>query len=153
MRGFADVWDAFGWAGWGERTPFTYAPMTVYGIAVPIAKILGGNAFAAIKAMQVIDLATAWASAAYLYAVLRGRSAWAWIAGLLYALLPEHVLMIRGNIEFGFVSALVPLALACPIVLVRRYGLAALPFCGALVSCLRPIWSSNMESSSVSRQF
>ncbi len=133
MRGFADVWDAFGWAGWGERTPFTYAPMTVYGIAVPIAKILGGNAFAAIKAMQVIDLATAWASAAYLYAVLRGRSAWAWIAGLLYALLPEHVLMIRGNIEFGFVSALVPLALACPIVLVRRYGLAALPFCGALV--------------------
>ncbi|HTA38392.1 MAG TPA: hypothetical protein VK760_04925, partial [Candidatus Acidoferrales bacterium] len=136
MRGFADVWDAFGWAGWGQRSAFTYAPMTVYGIAVPIAKIFGGNAFAAVKAMQVIDLGVAWASASYLYVVLRGRSSWAWVAGLVYAMLPVQLLMIRGNMEFGFVSAVVPLTLACPIVLVRRFGLSALPFCGALAGLL-----------------
>ena len=73
-----------------QRTAFTYAPMTVYGIAVPIAKIFGGNPFAAVKAMQVIDLGVAWASAAYLYVVLRGRSSWALVAGLFYALLPEQ---------------------------------------------------------------
>ena len=44
--------------------------------------------------------------------------------------------MLRGNMEFGFVSALVPLALACPIVLLRRFGLTALPFCGALAGLL-----------------
>ncbi len=136
MHGFADVWDALGWAGWAQRTAFTYAPMTVYGIAVPIAKIFGNNPFAAVKAMQAIDLAAAWASASYLYVVLRGRSSWAWVAGLVYALLPEQVLMIRGNMEFGLVSALVPLTLACPLALVRRFGLAALPFCGALVGLL-----------------
>jgi hypothetical protein len=136
MHGFADVWDALGWAGWAQRTAFTYAPMTAYGISVPIAKLFGGNAFAAVKAMQVFDLAAAWASAAYLYVVLRGRSSWAWVAGLVYALLPEQTLMIRGNMEFGLVCALAPLALAAPVALVRRFGLRALPFCGALAGLL-----------------
>jgi hypothetical protein len=134
MHGFADVWDSLGWAGWGERTAFTYAPMTVYVFSVPLAKIFGGNAFAAVKAMQVADLAIAWVSGWFLYVVLRGRTPWALVAGLVYALLPEQMLMLRGNMEFGLVSALAPLALACPIALVRRFGLAALPFCGAIAA-------------------
>jgi hypothetical protein len=136
MRGFADVWDAFGWAGWGERTAFTYAPMTGYVFAVPIAKMLGGNAIAAVKSMQVFDLAAAWASGAYLYVTLRGRTPWAWVAGLVYAILPYEILMIRGNFEFGLVSAFVPLLLALPVVLLRRFGLAALPIFGAIAGML-----------------
>jgi hypothetical protein len=136
MQGFADVWDSLGWAGWGERTAFTYAPMTAYVAAVPLAKIFGGDAFTAVKAMQVLDFAVAWGSAAYLYAALRGRTAWAWIAGMVYALLPYQLLMIRGNMEFGLVSACAPLLLAWPLVLVRRFGLRALPFCGAVAGLL-----------------
>jgi hypothetical protein len=130
----ADLKDSLGWAGWGDRTAFAFAPMAQYLITVPIAKVFGGDGMTAIKAMQAIEVVVAGVSAGYLYTVLRGRTVWAWVAGLTYALLPQTLTMIRGNTDFGLTTALAPLAAALSIALVRRWGLWALPLLGALAS-------------------
>jgi hypothetical protein len=126
----ADLIDSLGWAGWGNRTAFAYAPMTMYLATVPLARMLGG-AFEAVKAVQVFEVLLA-----YLYMLLRGRTPWALVAGALYALLPQQLLMVRGNIEFGMVTVATPLALGVTLALIRRWGAWALPLSAAIASLL-----------------
>jgi hypothetical protein len=134
LQSWADVKDAFGWAGWGNRSAFAFNPMTSIAISAIVAKVFGGNPFAAVKTVQVIEVFLAAASAFYLYRVLRGSSPWAWVAAVVYAFLTQQLLMVRGDLAFGFTAVLAPLEIAVPLALVRRYGLAALPICGALVA-------------------
>lgn len=131
-----DLKDALGWAGWGDRSAFAFAPMTSVAISVTLAKIFGGNAIEAVKSSQVLQVLLSAACAFYLYRCLRGPSPWAWVAAAVYATAPEQLLMIRGDLSFGFAAALAPLALAIPLQLVRRYGLSALPICAVLASLL-----------------
>ncbi|MBV8148589.1 MAG: hypothetical protein JO092_05835, partial [Candidatus Eremiobacteraeota bacterium] len=136
VQGWSDVKDAFGWAGWGDRSAFAFAPMTATAISVTLAKIFGGDAFEAVKGVQALQVFLAALSSLVLYRVLRGNTMWALVAASVYALLAEQLLMIRGDLAFGFTAALAPLAFAIPLILVRSYGLLALPICAALVSLI-----------------
>jgi hypothetical protein len=136
LNHLVDLKDALGWAGWGDRSAFAYAPMTNVAVSVAFAKVFAGDAFSAVKAVQVLEVLLAAASAFALYRLLRGPSPWAWLAAAVYALAPEQLLMIRGDLSFGFAAALAPLAMAVPLWLVRRYGMWSLPLCGALAALL-----------------
>ena len=57
VKSFADLIDAIAWNGWTNRTQFAFSPMTIYLAAVPLAKLFGGNAFTAIKAIQFGEVA------------------------------------------------------------------------------------------------
>ncbi|MBV8155595.1 MAG: hypothetical protein JOY98_14315 [Candidatus Eremiobacteraeota bacterium] len=131
-----DLKDALGWAGWGDRSAFAFAPMTSVAISVLFAKLFAGDAVEAVKGVQVLQVLLSAGSAFTLYRCLRGNSPWAWVAAAIYALAPEQLLMIRGDLSFGFAAALAPLALAIPLVLVRRWGMAGLPMCAVLASLL-----------------
>lgn len=134
IHSFADLKDALGWAGWGDRSAFAYAPMVNVAIAVFFAKLVGDNGFEAVKIVQLVEVLIAALSAWWLYQVLRGKSLWAWTAAAVYALLAQQLLMIRGDLAFGFTAALAPAGVAAAIALVRRCGIWALPLCAALAS-------------------
>jgi hypothetical protein len=134
VKTLADLADAIGWSGWANRTAFAFSPMTIYLVTVPLAKLFGGNAFEAVKAVQVFEIFLAWLAAAYLYRCLRGRTPWVWVAGGLYALLPSQLLWVRADVAVGMVLALTPFALGASVALLRRWGSWALPFCGVLAS-------------------
>jgi hypothetical protein len=133
IKSFADLADAIGWSGWANRTAFAFSPMAIYLVTVPLAKLFGGNAIEAVKAVQVLEILLAWFAAAYLYRCLRGRTPWMWVAGAMYALLPSQLLWARADVAIGMVFALTPVALGASLALVRRWGSFALPLCGLLV--------------------
>ncbi|HTA39977.1 MAG TPA: hypothetical protein VK760_12920, partial [Candidatus Acidoferrales bacterium] len=135
VKTLADLIDAIGWDALANRTAFAFSPMAIYAATVPLAKMFGGNAFAAVKAVQVAEVLLSWLTAAYLYRRLRGRTPWAVVAGALYALLPEQLLLVRTSLEAGMIGALTPLAVGASIALVRRWGVWALPLCGAIAGC------------------
>ncbi len=131
-----DAIDAVGWAGWGNINAFPYHPMLSVVLRLPLVPLFHGNVIVAMKFVQVLEVVVAVVSMAVLYATFQGWSAWAWIAGLIYALLPESLMMYRGNVDFGLAVALAPLCIGIPHMLVRRYGDYALPLCGAIIALL-----------------
>ena len=136
IRGMQDLVDAIGWAGWGNVTQFTLNPMATYALTVPLTDLLRSNAATAVKATQMIEIALAGAAMALLYVQVYGRTNWGALAGLLYALAPQVLLMIRGNLDFGLAVALAPLCIAIPVFVVQRFGIGALPLSGALAGLL-----------------
>jgi hypothetical protein len=136
IHGLPDAIDSIGWAGWGNIDSFPFHPMlSVFG-RVLLMPLFHNDAVTVIKCVQALEVPLAVASMAALYAMLRGWSAWAWAAGFVYALLPESLLMIRGNVDFGLAIALAPLCIGVPFALARRYGPWSLPLCGAIAGLL-----------------
>lgn len=131
-----DAIDSVGWAGWGNIDSFPFHPMLSVLMRLPLMPLFHEDAVTTIKFVQVLEVLVAIGSMAGLYAMLRGWSAWAWLAGLIYALLPESLLMIRGNVDFGLAIALAPLCVGVPLALARRYGCWALPLGGAIAGLL-----------------
>jgi hypothetical protein len=135
-RNLADVEDAIGWAGWSNGPQFIYEPLSAYTILVPLTHLLNGNAFIAVKVMQVLEIVLAAISMKILLGVYLGRrSYWSYAAGAVYAVSPVVGPEIRGNVEFGLVAALLPMGLAIALLLLRRFGSSALPL-GGVVICL-----------------
>src|SRR5579864_4449130 len=94
-------------ASWARsRASGTNTTYVTYVVLVPLARLLAHDAFAAIKVLQIIELAIAFGAMSWLYTVYaRQRSMWAYVAGTIYALLPSVAPDVRGNVEFGLVSA------------------------------------------------
>jgi len=135
IQGVRDLVDSIGWAGWGNVSQFPFHPMLSYLARVPLVHAFN-DVVTTVKFFQFLEVPFAIISMACLYALLRGWSVWAWIAGLIYALLPETLMMIRGNVDFGMAVALAPLCVAVPFALARRFGYWALPLCGAVAGLL-----------------
>ncbi len=131
-----------GWFAWHDYTAFLYSPMGQYAIALPLEWIFR-DPFRTVKFVQVAQLTVAALGAAWLYTKLFGASRWRWFAGLLYASLPLSTLVVRGNMDFGWVVALAPIAIAASIALVQRYDSRALPIAGLI--CGAASWGFSIE--------
>ncbi len=139
-----DLADALGWAPWDNGPAFAFNPMGSYAVLVPIAKLAHHDAAGAVKCTQLLQFVLAWAGAAGLYVVVAGRfTVWAAVLGTAYALAPQTALQIRGNVDFGFATALAPAALALSLAAVDRIGMRALPLAGVL--CGASSWCFAIE--------
>jgi hypothetical protein len=128
-----DFSDNLGWVAYGDVPNFYFNPELSYLTLVPLAKVFG-DVWLTIKVVQVLQEVVALLGAALLYATfIKGRM-WAVVAGALYATLPATALEIRGNVDIGWAIALTPLGLAASLRLARRFGAAALPLCGIILS-------------------
>ena len=128
-----DLSDNLGWVSYGDVPNFYFNPELTYLILVPLAKLFH-NVWFTIKTVQTLQELVAFGGAALLYASFSKSRIWASVAGMLYAILPATALQVRGNIDIGWAIVLTPFALATSIRLVRRFGAAALPLCGLLLS-------------------
>ena len=133
MSTWRDFSDNVGWGSWGNFPNFLYNPTTTYFLLVPI-ELLIKNVWLTIKMAQTAEMFVSLLTAAYLYATIVRRDVWCLVAGCLYAFLPAIALMIFGNLDIGWVYALVPFAIASALNLVRRFGVSSLPLCGVVSS-------------------
>ena len=133
IHSWDDFVDNVGWGSWGNFQNFLFNPTTSYFILVPLEMLLK-NVWLTVKVVQIVEELVAFGGAAYLYATAVRRNGWGLVAGLLYAILPATALEIRGNVDIGWVVALLPVAIAVSLNLARRFGPAALPLCGIVSS-------------------
>jgi hypothetical protein len=117
------------WQTWVEQPTFVLFPAGTLYSALPIELLLR-DPFASVKLIQVLQLSTAFAGTAWLFGLLFRGSPWRWFAGYVYATMPFCTLAVRGEPDFGWVLALIPLVLAVNLSLARRVGPWAFPFTG-----------------------
>ena len=99
------------WQPWHDNAAFIYTPMINYAVAWTADMVLR-DAVRAVKFIQVLQFSLAFAGMAWCYRTLFGRSRWQWVAALVYALVPTTAIVIRINNDFGWIVALMPVALA-----------------------------------------
>ena len=126
-----DVVDALAWAPW-YNAPLFRLNSNLSEMFLTCITWLAGNAWLAMKIVQVLEVLVAAAAGYAMYATHGKSKLWALVFGLSYAALPATALAIRGNPAFGWLAALPPLALALGTLALRRYGPRALPLVGCL---------------------
>jgi hypothetical protein len=117
------------WQTWVEQPAFVLFPAGTLYSAVPIELVLR-DPFASVKLIQILQLSTAFAGTAWLFGLLFRGSPWRWFAAYAYASMPFCTLAVRGEPDFGWVLALIPVALAVNLALARRIGPWAFPLAG-----------------------
>ncbi|MBC5799363.1 MAG: hypothetical protein GIW94_05240 [Candidatus Eremiobacteraeota bacterium] len=133
VTSWRDFLDNLGWTSWGDVPNFYFNPELSYLALVPAARMFG-HVWLWIKVVQIVQESIAFVGAASLYAILCRRTAWALVAGAVYAILPATALEVRGNLDIGWAITLLPLAISCSLALSRRFAESALPTCGVIIS-------------------
>jgi hypothetical protein len=123
---------AFSWQPWADYPAFVYLSMGPFVAAVPLQWILH-DPFKAVKLVYVLQLTIAFWATAALYARLFGSSTWRWFAAAIYVAIPLVTLQTR-LMGFGWVAALIPVALFVNLQLAQRFGVRAAPAIGIVCS-------------------
>jgi hypothetical protein len=124
-----DAFDAIAWTPW-FNFPLLYLNSNVSEAFLFVVTWLSGNAWLAIKIVQVFEVLVSVAAGFAMYATYSKQKSWALVFGFSYAAIPITALAIRGNLAMGWLAALAPAAIAAGTLLLRKFGGRAVPFIG-----------------------
>jgi hypothetical protein len=129
VHSWTDAFDALSWTPW-YNSPLFYLNSNVSEAVIVAVTWISGNAWLAVKIVQVLEVILAGCAAFAMYSAYSTSRFWGMVFGFSYAALPAVTLAIRGNPAIGWIAVLAPAAIAGGTFLIRAYGARALPLVG-----------------------
>jgi hypothetical protein len=133
IRSPVDAFDAVGWSPW-TLGPLYFLNSYLGDLFGTIVAWCVGNAWLAVKIVEVVQTIVAGAGAYAMYATASRSRTWPLVFAFAFATLPETAFTIRWNEDFGWIAALLPWCLAISRRVLRRFGTSAIPLTGILAA-------------------